>query len=177
MTVPALYEIQLDSKAEPLLVTNMRNTFVLTRRSKEGIGRYGFSEVPLDEEGALIAELHRILVKTSRDKGWTNRCRTAAEGIARMRSFGLEPKYVVVSSADVCESKDDKAAYDKIDLAKGHVTEIDGIHVLVAELPKGQALVTTLPNLTGVYTRVGTHVGVMIQRADQSVVVVGDDVV
>jgi len=45
---------------------------------------------------------------------------------------------------------------------------------MLAPLPDGAALVAAIPSAAGHYTRVGEHLGVMVQAADRTVVVVQD---
>ena len=158
LTVPALSELKVDADVEPLLVTNMRGTFVPTKRSMGGIARYGFSEVSIEAEGTIVNELHRVLLLQATTLGWPNRCKTPLEGIARLKGLGFEPKFVVVSSEDVCGSQSEADTMDRLTLFQGHVAEMEDVQVLVGDLPKGKAFVTAAPALVGVYTRVGDHV-------------------
>lgn len=172
MTVPALSELKADRDIEPLLVTNMRRTFVLTRCSSTGIARYGFSEVPIDEEDSILSELYVNLLTIGAQKHWDNRCKTALEGVEGMRVRGLEPKFLILSKADIVGSDGESNDLERLAMVQGHVADLEGVQVLLADLPKGAAMVTAAPSLLGVYTRVGDHLGVLIQNADSTIRVV-----
>ena len=58
-SVPAVHQRKVDEEALPLLATNMRGTFLSTRRSVDGFAPNGFSNCPLEEEPTLLNELYR----------------------------------------------------------------------------------------------------------------------
>ena len=156
-SVPALSEIEVAEGAqiEPLLVTNMRGTFLPTRVAKEGYIRHGYSECPPDQEGELLKELYRVL----RAQGWGNVAPTLTAACAIMDAHGLTPKTMVQSSELPSDYEDGC-----------------GVKVWGSDhLPLGSALVVASPEAAGTYTRIGNHVGVVIQRADQTFVVVDDE--
>lgn len=168
VTLPILSEVEFNENAAPLLATNMRGSFVVTGHGKTGIVRYGYSEVPLEDEAALLVDLYQSVRRLAIDNSWTNLCRTPAEGIARLRSFGLDPKFVVLSKQDLPPGGETVA----VEQLHESVAETEDVTVLFADLPRGAALVTTLPILVGLYTRVGNHLGILVQKVDRTVVVV-----
>lgn len=177
---PILNEIPIEEDAGPLLVTNASGQFVPTVRSKtRGVARYAFSEIPVEEESQLIAELYMTLLEASLAKRWRNRCNSVAEAVDRLRESTLEPTYLIVPEEalpEICGPDYDPAMVDHLMMTQGFVSVVDEIRILPANLPSNGALVTTAPALVGLYTRVGDYLGVMLQRVDRTVMVVGDGV-
>lgn len=151
-SLPAMSEVELESEAEPFLATNMRRSFLRTRLSRDNQARFGFSECPITEEDSLVSALFRAIAQCSAYEKWSNRASSVEEGLALMRTLGLEPKNVV--------------------LPKSTQLAIDGITMLPSHLPAGSALITAAPQHTGSYTRVGDHLGILAQRVDRAFVVV-----
>jgi hypothetical protein len=168
--IPSLTEIPLDPSACPLLVTNMKGAFMQTRLSQTGYARYGFSHVPVGTDDVLLCALHRTIDST----GWANRAESVRAAFDVLAKFGLVPHTIVVGPSRIQEVAPDLTVADaqKAMQAKSEVCRINNTVVLLADLPDGAALVATLPSLVGCYTRVGDYVGVLIQQAQQSVVVV-----
>lgn len=154
--VPAFSEVEYADgrEIEPLLATNMRNTFVRTRVSTHGHARFGFSECEVDHEGELLCEFHRVLVETIRQEGWKNIASSVPTGIELLQSLGFAPKVVVVAPSD-----------------SGQAIS-DGVYQVVADLPTGAALVMALAAQVGLYTRVGNHMGLLAYRVDRALVAV-----
>jgi hypothetical protein len=178
LSVPVLSEHAVEVKDGPFLVTNMRGSLVVTRRSLTmGVVRYGFSEVPLADESALLGKWWQQYHTASVANNWGNRCSTVVEGLNRMRSLRFEPKYVVLPKAEFLTGEKEEEQVERLTLAQGFVADMGDVKVLLADLPKGAALVTTEPMLVGLYTRVGDSLGVVFRCADQSVMVVGDGLV
>lgn len=179
-SVPAMGEIKASEDVVPLLASNMRQTFVPTRRSVEGFARYGFSPCPVEEEPRVLSELYRVLLELSTREGWANRCSGLPQAIERLRSAGLEPRSMVIpvqTLRDVCGPDQDLEAAQRSMAIKGHVAVVDGIQVLLSNLPQGAALVCAAPEVVGLYTRVGDHLGVLVQRVNRAIMVVRHDVV
>jgi len=89
----------------------------------------------------------------------------------------MEPTSIVVSLSfleDACGMSITLEDAEEIMLAQGYVTESDGLRVLAADLPVGGAFVVTSPSVVGTYFRVDQHLGVLIRRADRSLVLVGN---
>jgi len=172
-STPYLCTAKVIPSSVPLVVTNARGGFVGTRPSKDGDARYGFSL--LSEEGdpdVLVLALYRDVRGLSTQGNWGNRCSSVLVAMERLRKSGLEPKSLILSSALLKEVCGEKAASVK----GGFVTTLEGgLQVFVAALPDGAALVLPSPEKLGFYTRVRDYVGVMIRRADQTIMVVGRD--
>jgi hypothetical protein len=177
---PALNELEVPDDVEPLLSTNAARQFVQTRRSSvRGTARYGFSEVPVDEEEQLVIELYMSLLDFSLKNQWGNRCNSVTEAVTRLRGLGLEPALLVVPESvlpDICGPDFDPKWASQMMKAQGYVATVDDMQVMTADLPPGAALVSTHPEFAGLYTRVGDYLGLMIQRADRAIMVVGDGV-
>ena len=96
-SVPFMSEREVPPETEPLLVTNARGGFVQTRRSHEGVARFGFSACPLESEPILLGRLYDALASLSAASGWMNRFNTMAAAIDFMRASPCKPKNLVIS--------------------------------------------------------------------------------
>lgn len=172
-SLPAMNEVSLSGGAAPLLATNMKGSFLPTRPSKDGVARYGFSHVPVECDDILLRVLHGTLWELSTQQGWSNRCKTVVEALHRLSGFGLEPKTIIVGPQRLAEVTDVplKEAWEAMQANK-EVAKVDEAVVLLADLPEGAALVGTAPPLVGLYTRTGDHLGVLLQRVHQTLVVI-----
>jgi len=149
-SVPVMSEIELDVESGPLLVSNLRGTFLKSRPSSSGFARFAFMECPLEAEVDLFREFYRVLQGLSNSNAWPNRATSILEGVNKLRELGSQPKFVIASES----------------------VEIEGLTSLTADLPVGSALITAHPQLTGMYTRIGDHLGILAQRVDRAFVVV-----
>ncbi len=173
--VPAFEEREVKEDVGPLLVTNARGTFVPTKVSSRGVARYGFSHCPIERESGLVAELHRVLTETSLRQGWSNRCSSVPEAVDRLRTGGVIPRSLVISDSllpSICGPDYDLASVRRLMAAQGFVTMVDGMQVLLGDLPEGAALVAAAPAGVGYYTRIGDHLGVLVQRVNRALMVV-----
>ena len=173
-SVPALLERKADSFDGPFFASTMRGSFLPTRISKEGFVRFGCAPLPVGGEAGLLRVLCSTLRATSQQEGWANRCTSIEMAVSCMHSFGYEPHHVVVGPSLLSVVAPDVSLVEAQNRmqAGSKVALFDGIPILLADLPEGQALITSHPNLLGVYTRVGDYVGVLLQHADKAVVVV-----
>lgn len=165
----------------PWVTSLSMGKFAPTYRDKDGYVGQAFIECPLEEEGRLIRELYLSMLTLRSVFGWSNVVKTIAEARNRMAGFGLDSKTLLVSfeslSAVVGSSLTLEEA-DMLMLTKGCVAEVGGVQILTVgdALPKGAAILGTLPALVGVYTRVYDHVGLTVFQADRSLVLVSDAV-
>ena len=156
LRVPLMSEIDVpDRTCEPLLVTNALGTFLPTVVAKLGYVRFGFSKCQPDQEPGLLVEFHRVLVERGRANGWGNVASSVEEGIRLMRSNNTLV-FVITSLEDPA------------------LTE-DGFVNLRCPLPSGSALISTRPDVAGLYTRVGDSVGIVAKKCDSSFVAVTRD--
>lgn len=175
--VPALQERPLELEAEPLLVTNMRGSFVTTMVSRHrGVARFGLDECLPADEPRLLREMLRILTETSEQNSWDNRCRNLAEATGLMRSRGFEPRTVVVPYS-LLEQIGEGLTRDEADslmTVQGYVVLTEGVQVLVADLEPGKALMAASPALSGFYTRSDDRLGIMLTRVDRALCIIND---
>lgn len=153
---PAMGEINLHDDEPPLLATNMRGTFLMTR-VKDGIGRYGFSPCPVDEEGTLLTELAQKLWDFSTVHEWGIRCRGVLEAAESMRLAGLEPRTIVVSEQLA------RGVLGQETPPEGLAGTVDRMQVIVTSLPENYALVALAPMMAGVCVRTGENIGVLVR--------------
>lgn len=178
-STPGLCFTAVPADCMPLIATNMRGTFLPTRRNADGLAPFGFSYSPLGEEGVLLNELHRVIWDFSVRANWRNRCTAVSEAVDRLRSQGVEPKSLVVSEGQLARvlGADFNLETARQSMAtQGYVTVVDGMQVLLSDLSDGSALVAGPPPALGIYTRVGDHLGLLLQRVDRVVMVVRSDV-
>lgn len=178
-STPGMCFVDVAADAAPLLATNMRGNFVLTRRNARGQAPFGFSHCPVGQEGPILNQLHRTLIELSVREGWTNRCTAVPEAIDRLHTFGVEPRALVLSESQVATmvgSGFDLNAARRAMAIQGFVTVVDGMQLLLSDLPEGSALVAGFPLKVGIYTRVGDHLGLLLQRVNRVLMVVRPDV-
>lgn len=163
----------------PWMGTLSNGRFVRTRPGKNTPEHVmtAFVKCPIASEDELVDELYRALWSQAEKDGWDTRSSNLEEGVAKLRSKGLEPKSVVVpftSIEDITGKELTEEDAAKLSLAQGHIAEVFGVKVLSARnaLPKGAAIIASTPALTGFYMRIFDHVTVLFNRAD-SVVLVG----
>lgn len=166
-SVPFMSERKVPQDAEPLLVTNARGGFVPTRRSREGVARFGFSACPLESEPILLGRLYDALQGLSGASGWANRFNTTAAAIEFMRSSPYKPKNLVISENLVSQFTTDESG--------GLVGNVDGIRVLSANLPLDSAILFTASPALGVYVRIGDYLGLQFYNVRQTVTVIKID--
>jgi hypothetical protein len=172
---PIFEEREVKGEVAPLLVTNARGTFVPTRISQRGVARYAFSHCPIEQESRLVGELHRVLTETSLRQGWSNRCSSVSEAVDRLRTGGVIPRSLVISDSllpSICGPDYDLASVRRLMAAQGFVTMVDGMQVILGDLPEGAALVAAAPAGVGYYKRIGDHLGVLVQRVNRALMVV-----
>lgn len=163
---PVLGECDIPAGQDPLLATNARGQFMPTRTSKTGSARYGFSQCAIEDEAVLLGRLYRCL---STQSPTTPRCSDVPQAIMRLHVGGLEAQAIVLSAVDAAVMLGVQETEPE-----GLVGVVQGMNVLVADLPKGAALVMTAPARLGIYQRVEDYVGLLFYRIDQNMVVVDD---
>lgn len=166
----------------PWVTTLSTGKFTLTKPNKDGDVAHAMLELPPDEEDGLLSELYRTLWGLSVKHGWPNRCSSIGEAVPRMLTLGLQPKTLAVpfeTLQEIVGSELTEEEADKVTLAKGYVTEVDGIQVISARkaLAKNTAMLFALPALVGRYTRIQEHMGATILQANRSLILVGEDAV
>jgi hypothetical protein len=151
-----LGEIEIGSSDEPLLLaSNMRGTFLQTRKSAGGIVRYGFSSCTVADEGVLTTELARVLWDLPETHGI--RCNAVATAVEAFRGHGLEPRTLVVSSQLA------RTVLGQDVPPEGLAGVMDTMQVLVTGLPETVALVALAPRQAGLCVRVGDNIGMLVR--------------
>ena len=166
-SVPFMSEREVPPETEPLLVTNARGGLVPTRRSREGVARFGFSVCPLEAEPILLGRLYDALWGLSMASNWDNRFNSMSGAIDFMRGSPCKPKNLVISEELVSQFSSEELG--------GLIGSIDGIRVLSAKLPLGSAILLTTPPMLGVYVRIGDHLGLQLYNVRQTVAVIKVD--
>lgn len=175
---PTLFERAAPEGGAPFVASNARGGFLPVRASATGYIRSGFSEVDLGEEEAFFAELYRALWALSVQHGWPNRCTSISEAIARMGTFGLVPRFLAAPLSllrEACNRDVPSEEAEELMKSQGFIAEVDELRVLLApQLAPSTAVLATLPNLVGAYTRVDDWLSLLLYRADRAMVLVGD---
>lgn len=171
--VPQLYEFNLGPEDEPLLVTNARGGFLPTRRSRTGLARCGFSQIPLETEVELYQTLYSSLLQGAASRGWPKVCATVPEGIAAMEQAGGKACSVVVPydfAQQMC-GLGEAQVRERMSKA-GVVARVGLTQVLALDIPAGTGLVTEAPSKLGVYVRVDDWLGLLFKSLSSSLVVI-----
>ncbi len=175
--IPALCEQEARVEDDPLVVSNMRGSFVQVRRSIDNFVRFSFSSCLIEQESPLFLELFRSLWRFSEQGSWPNRCSSITEGVERCRSFGLSPDSVVIPVtclSSICSLSLSLEQIEQAMRVQGWVARIDGLKVLVSDLPDGCAVVAAAPPDVGNCVRIHDSLGVVIRRSSQSLILVSD---
>jgi hypothetical protein len=147
-------EIDVDDRSlDPVMITGTRGTFLESRVARGGYLRFGFSECPMDLEGALLLEFYKQLVKLATEKKWSCVAESPESAVAVMKANGETPFHLV---AGPWVEADD----------------IEGARVLDIGFPRGAALLVASPARAGLHTRIGAHVGVLAYRINRAFVAV-----
>lgn len=157
--MPALGTMQINATdTTPLLATNMRGTFLLTRKAADHSVRYGFSPCPIEDEGLLAIELAQKLWELSFVHEWGIRCRGVLEAVESFRAVNLEPRTIVVS-----ETLARKILGQDAGALEGLAGTVDRVQVFVTTLPENFALVALAPANAGLCVRVGDNIGLIVR--------------
>lgn len=162
-SVPALSERGVVDGLDPILVTNARNGFVVTRKNREGMARFGFSLCTLEEEPALLAGLVQQVVSLSVQGGWSNRFNSVGEAIDSMRDSRFKPKNLILPRGVLSRFTDE----DGVQHGK-----IEGLQLLSTDLPDRCAILVADAPALGVYTRVGDYLGLQLYNVDKTLSVI-----
>jgi hypothetical protein len=178
---PVATSFSCDPGQGPWVTSLSQGKFAATHQDKQGFVAQAFTDCPLEEEGRLLRELYGTLITLRGVFRWTNVCKTIVEAKHRMALSGFEAKCLVVPFADlegVVGSGLTLGEAEMLMLTQGCVADVGGVKILTAgdELPKGSAILSTVPSIVGVYNRVYDHVGITIFQADRSLVLVSNEV-
>lgn len=179
-SMPLMVELPIAPDTDPLVVTNTKGHLVVGARSSQGIARAALFECSLEDEPSWIVFLHREMSRLIQVQGWGNRVKTIADGTRFLNSYGLEARKLIVSYDLLRDLSDEPLSPEDVNrlmVSRGSVCEVEGIQVAVAPLPSKSALLSIHPNLSGTFVRTGDRIGVLIQNADRTLVVIEDGIV
>lgn len=169
-SVPIMLERMVDPAYEPVLVSNTKGKFVVTR-VKDGVAKFAFFACGVDEEGPALAELYRTLLGLSSHPGWPTPATTVQEALRKMpfaKSVILSPDL----TAEVCGAEFTAEQCSILMQLQGHLAVVNGVQFLSAPLPEKCALLLAAPDKFGVYTRVGNYLGIQLLNVRQTALVV-----
>lgn len=164
--VPVVMESIPAEGSDPLLVSNTKGQFVVTRRTREGNCRFGMFHCPLEEEDRILLRLFSALQALGTEFGWGNyypNIQGAMDGLTRA---GKRPGTVILAK-DFTRSS--------TNFPDGAAPIVQGIRFLTGPLPQQSAIVAIEPQALGVYTRVGDYLGLQFANASQALLLVGPD--
>ena len=174
--LPVLQEQAVGHEEGPFVVSNMRQSFLLGRRSQEGNVRVGFSDCTVGEEGPYVTQLVLSLERLSVENGWSNRCTSLAEARPMMKALKMEPSALLVPHTLLAEAAGTNLSVEdagKLMTTQGHIVQIDGVRILVwPGLPDHTAMLVAPPAMAGTYIRVDHYLGILATRADRAFVIV-----
>lgn len=176
--LPVMQELQVGLDEHPFLVSNSASEFLQPVVSSEGVLRYGFSPCTVEDESKMLLTLWKTIWQLSETNGWSNRCTSLTEALAKMSGFGLEPKTLLVpllTLSQMCGQEITLEDAQKITVGQGFVTKVDDMKVLFSGLPEDLILVGTTPALVGTYTRVDDYLGLVLRQVNRSVMLVQNE--
>lgn len=162
-SVPALSERGVGDGLDPILVTNARREFRVTRKNREGMARFGFSLCTLEQEPSLLVDLIRQVVTLSTQGGWANRFESVGGAIESMRASRFKPKNLVLPSGVIGRFTNEDGV---------HHGKVEGIQLLSTDLPNKFAILVADAPALGVYTRVGDYIGLQLYNVDKTLAVI-----
>ena len=177
--VPLAFETKSKELVEPLLVLSTKQDFILSRKGSDGTVRSGVSYVPLESEDLLLGQLYRKIDRISKDQQWGNRVDTIDAGIAKVKSFKVQPKWLVVSLDLLVKALGKKITLEEVKVlmrAKGNVGTYQDLDILVApNFAAEQAMITVDPNSLGQYIRFGDYLTLTVHNVSKNIILIGSD--
>jgi len=148
---------------DPILVTNARRGFVVTKKNREGMARFGFSPCTLEEEPLVLNSLVSCLLSLSIAHSWKNRFDSVGAAVDFMQGSRFKPKNLVLPRGVLSRFTDS----DWVNLGK-----VNGLQLLSSDLPEKTAILMADAPALGVYVRVGDYIGLQLYNVDQTVVII-----
>lgn len=161
--LPAMSERGVTNGLDPILVTNARRGFVVTKRNREGMARFGFSPCTLEEEPLVLNSLVSCILSLSLARGWKNRFDSVGGAIDSMNGSRFKPKNLVLPRGVINRFTDS----DGVQLGK-----VNGLQLLSSDLPEKIAILMADAPALGVYVRVGDYIGLQLYNVDQTIAVI-----
>lgn len=165
-SVPAMSERGVPEGLDPILVTNARGSFVITKRNREGMARFGFTPCSVEQEPALFTKLCADLSTLSKGLRWPNRFKTPREAITAMQRSRFNPKSLVLPRL-VLHTDSEGASVQQ--------GRFEGLQVLSADLPSNSSILVSDSAALGVYVRVGDYLGLQLYNVNQTVAIIETD--
>jgi hypothetical protein len=148
---------------DPILVTDARGRFVVTRKNREGVARFGFSPYTLEEEPKLLSVLVRQALALSIERGWANHFGSVGEAVDFMNGSQFKPKNLVLPRGVISRFTDSNGVQHG---------KVEGLQLLSTDLPEKCAILTTDSPALGVYVRVGDYIGLQLYNVDKTLAVI-----
>lgn len=161
----------------PFIVTSSKG-FLQTRRREGDEIWAGFLSCDLEEETLLLKLFFRQVWNISVQADWGNRCSSLTDAMDLAALLGFEPFGIVIPISDLKEVSGEALTLEeaeKLMRYQGFVAKVQNVHVFVADLDPGTALVTSDPAELGTYLRTDDALAIMIFRADRRLILVGPD--
>jgi hypothetical protein len=165
-SIPAMSERGVPEGLDPILVTSARGRFVVTKRNREGMARFGFTPCTLEEEPAFFLRLCADLRTLSEASKWPNRFKSPSEAITAMRRSRFNPKSLVMPRGVLHPDS------EEVPVQQG---KFEGLQVLSADLPTNRSILVSDSAALGVYVRVGDYLGLQLYNVDQTVAIIETD--
>lgn len=162
-SIPAMSERGVADGLDPILVTNARRGFVVTKKNREGMARFGFSPCTLEEEPLVLTSLVQHVLSMSIARGWSNRFDSVGGAVDFMQASRFKPKNLILPRGVISRFTDSEG----VQLGK-----VNGLQLLSSDLPDKTAILMTDAPALGVYVRVGDFIGLQLYNVDQTMVVI-----
>ena len=165
-SVPAMSERGVPEGLDPILVTNARGGFVVTKRNREGMARFGFTPCSVEQEPAFFTKLCADIVTLSGNLRWANRFKTPKEALVAMQRSRFNPKSLVMPRGVLHPDSEETPVQQG---------KFEGLQVLSADLPSNRSILVSDSAALGVYVRVGDYLGLQLYNVNQTVVIIETD--
>jgi hypothetical protein len=161
--VPAMSERGVPDGLDPILVTNARGEFVVTKKNREGMARFGICPCSLEAEPVLFSALVQHLQRMSIERAWSNHFESVGAAVRFMSGSRFKPKSLVLPRGVISRFTDSDGV---------NHGSVEGIQLLSTDLPNKLAILTTDAPALGVYVRVGDYVGLQLYNVDRTLAVI-----
>lgn len=161
--IPAMSERGVADGLDPILVTNARRGFVVTRKNREGMARFGFSPCILEEEPLVLSALANQVRELAKTHGWSNTFDSVGAAIDFMSGSKFKPKNLILPRGVIHRFTNSDGT---------QVGRVGGLQLLSSDLPSKMAILTTDAPALGVYVRVGDYIGLQLYNVDKTLVVI-----
>jgi hypothetical protein len=161
--MPAMSERGVPEGLDPILVTNARRSFVVTRRNKEGVARFGLSPCTLEEEPLVLSALVGQVQSLSKVYGWSNTFDSVGSAVEAMSASRFKPKNLILPRGVIHRFTNSDGT---------QLGRVEGLQLLSSDLPSKIAILTSDAPDLGVYVRVGDYIGLQFYNVDKTLMVI-----